>query len=115
MITDEDRTQLWLNWLRDGSESDKLRAWRRLANAFEARGMLDEAIELLRHGSRRAKRFGKVREERTQMPVRGIAGADLGEQTKWLGQARVPRGREQEEREWGGGHREEGCMRCERA
>ena len=47
MITDEDRTQLWLDWLRDGSESDKLRARRGLAGVFEARGMLDEAIELL--------------------------------------------------------------------
>ena len=47
MSTDERRIQRWLDWLRDGSEVDKIAARRGLAGVFEARGMLDEAIELL--------------------------------------------------------------------
>ena len=37
----------WLDWLRDGSEADKIAARRGLAGVFEQRGMLEEAIELL--------------------------------------------------------------------
>jgi hypothetical protein len=44
---DEERIQRWLDWLRDGSEADKIAARRGLAGVFEQRGMLDEAIELL--------------------------------------------------------------------
>jgi hypothetical protein len=44
---DEDRIQRWLDWLRDGSDLDKIVARRGLAGVFEQRGMLEEAIELL--------------------------------------------------------------------
>jgi hypothetical protein len=44
---DEQRIQRWLDWLRDGSEADKIVARRGLAHVFEQRGMLAEAIELL--------------------------------------------------------------------
>ena len=47
MSIDEQRIQRWLDWLRDGSDADKIAARRGLAGVFEARGMLDEAIELL--------------------------------------------------------------------
>jgi len=44
---DEQRIQRWLDWLRDGSEADKIVARRGLAHVFEQRGMFAEAIELL--------------------------------------------------------------------
>src|SRR5215213_3768636 len=44
---DEQRIQRWLDWLRDGSEAEKIVARRGLAHVFEQRGMLAEAIELL--------------------------------------------------------------------
>jgi hypothetical protein len=44
---DEQCIQRWLDWLRDGSEADKLAARRGLAGVFEQRRMLEEAIELL--------------------------------------------------------------------
>jgi hypothetical protein len=43
----EERTRRWLDWLRDGSDLDKIAARRGLAGVFEQRGMLEEAIELL--------------------------------------------------------------------
>jgi hypothetical protein len=44
---DERRIERWLDWLRDGSDEDKVAARRGLAGVFEERGMLAEAIELL--------------------------------------------------------------------
>jgi len=44
---DEQRIQRWLDWLRDGSEAEKIVARRGLAHVFEQRRMLAEAIELL--------------------------------------------------------------------
>jgi hypothetical protein len=44
---DERRIERWLEWLRDGSEPNKISARRGLAGVFEQRGMLNEAIELL--------------------------------------------------------------------
>ena len=35
------------------------------------------------------------------MPVGGVAGADLGEQAQWLGEARVDGSREEEDQERG--------------
>ena len=45
---DEQRIQRWLDVLRDGDEAAKIRARRGLAGVFEQRGMLEEAIELLK-------------------------------------------------------------------
>ena len=44
---DEQQSQRWLDWLLTGSEADKLVARHGLTRVFEARGMLEEAIELL--------------------------------------------------------------------
>ena len=44
---EEQRIQRWLGLLRDGSDAEKVGARRGLARAFERRGQLAEAIELL--------------------------------------------------------------------
>ena len=54
-------------------------------------------------GQRRAERLEQVSEVGAEVAGHGVAGADLGEQAQWLGQAGVDRGREQEDRQEGGG------------
>ena len=49
---DSQEVQLWLGWLRDGSDTQKVAARRGLAQVFEQRGMRDEAIELLENNVR---------------------------------------------------------------
>ena len=44
---DELEIQYWLTLLRDGSRRDKVKARQSLARVFEARGMLEEATDLL--------------------------------------------------------------------
>ena len=49
---DSQEVQLWLGWLRDGSDTQKVAARRGLAQVFEQRGMPEEAIELLENNVR---------------------------------------------------------------
>jgi hypothetical protein len=54
------QVQHWLGWLRDGTETEKVTARRGLAQVFEGRGMLEEAIELLENNVRAGVRSGET-------------------------------------------------------
>jgi len=53
---DNQEVELWLGWLRDGSDTQKVAARRGLAQVFEQRGMREEAIELLENNVRAGMR-----------------------------------------------------------
>jgi hypothetical protein len=58
----------------------------------------------LGHGERQPERLRKASELGADVPVGRVVGTDFGEQPERLGEARVDRGREQEDGHEGGGH-----------
>lgn len=79
---DEQRVARWLDWLRDGSDGDKIAARRGLAGVFKERGMVDEAIELLErnveagaHGAETLRWLSRLYEARD----RGAKSVQAGE------------------------------------
>jgi hypothetical protein len=57
---DHQQAQRWLGALRDGTDAEKIAARHGLAHAFEQRGMLEEAVELLETNVRAGVRSGEI-------------------------------------------------------